>query len=75
MVILGIDPCSWISGFGVIKVQDTKIYYVASGCIQITEITTPKRLKQSADGITQIINLYAPTEAAIEQIFMFQNPM
>lgn len=42
MVILGIDPGSRITGFGVIKVQDNKIYYVASGCIQITEITTPK---------------------------------
>ena len=75
MVILGIDPGSRITGFGVIKVQDNKIYYVASGCIRITETTTARRLKQIANGITQIINIYAPTEAAIEQIFMFQNPM
>ncbi|MDE4947118.1 crossover junction endodeoxyribonuclease RuvC, partial [Francisella tularensis subsp. holarctica] len=61
-------------GFGVIKVLDNKIYYFAIGCIQITEINTPKRHKQIADGIKQIINIYAPTEAAIEQIFMFQNP-
>ncbi|MDE4959520.1 crossover junction endodeoxyribonuclease RuvC, partial [Francisella tularensis subsp. holarctica] len=72
--ILGIEPGSRITGFGVIKVQDNKIYYVESGCIQITEITTPKRLKQIADGITQIINIYAPTEAASERIFMLQNP-
>lgn len=74
MVILGIDPGSRITGFGVIKVQDNKIYYVASGCIRITETGTAKRLKQIADGITEVINIYAPTESAIEQIFMFQNP-
>ncbi|MDE4982578.1 crossover junction endodeoxyribonuclease RuvC, partial [Francisella tularensis subsp. holarctica] len=39
MVILGLDPGSRITGFGVLKVQDNKIYYVASGCILITEIT------------------------------------
>ncbi|AIT10234.1 crossover junction endodeoxyribonuclease RuvC [Candidatus Francisella endociliophora] len=74
MVILGIDPGSRVTGFGVIKVQDNKVYYVASGCIRITEMGTAKRLKQIADGITEVINIYAPTESAIEQIFMFQNP-
>ncbi|AXA34046.1 crossover junction endodeoxyribonuclease RuvC [Francisella adeliensis] len=74
MVILGIDPGSRVTGFGVIKIQDNKIYYVASGCIRITEEATANRLKQIADGITQVINTYAPTESAIEQIFMFQNP-
>ena len=74
MVILGIDPGSRVTGFGVIKIQDKKIYYVASGCIRITEEKTANRLKQIADGITEVINIYAPTESAIEQIFMFQNP-
>ena len=74
MVILGIDPGSRITGFGVIKIQDNKVYYVASGCIRITEEATANRLKQIADGITEVINIYAPTESAIEQIFMFQNP-
>ncbi|QIV96001.1 Holliday junction endonuclease RuvC [Allofrancisella inopinata] len=74
MVILGIDPGSRITGFGVIKAQDNKLYYVASGCIRITEVTIANRLKQIADGITEVINTYVPTESAIEQIFMFQNP-
>jgi len=74
MVILGIDPGSRITGFGVIKIQDNKVYYVASGCIRITETGTARRLKQIADDTTEVINIYAPTESAIEQIFMFQNP-
>ncbi len=75
MVILGIDPGSRITGFGVIKVYQNKIYYVASGCIRITETETANRLKQVADGINEVISIYAPTDSAIEQIFMFQNPM
>jgi crossover junction endodeoxyribonuclease RuvC len=74
MVILGIDPGSRITGFGVIKIQDNKMYYVASGCIRITEEDTADRLKQIQDGINEVISIYGPTESAIEQIFMFQNP-
>ncbi len=74
MVILGIDPGSRITGFGVIKIQDKKMYYVASGCIRITDEDTANRLKQIQDGINEVISIYCPTESAIEQIFMFQNP-
>ena len=75
MIILGIDPGSRITGFGVIKIFENKVYYVASGCIRITEKETANRLKQIADGINEIIKIYTPTDSAIEQIFMFQNPM
>ncbi|MFC4891566.1 crossover junction endodeoxyribonuclease RuvC [Pseudofrancisella aestuarii] len=75
MIILGIDPGSRITGFGVIKAFENKLYYVASGCIRVTEKETANRLKQVADGINEVIKIYSPTEAAIEQIFMFQNPM
>jgi crossover junction endodeoxyribonuclease RuvC len=75
MVILGIDPGSRITGFGVIKIFENKVYYVASGCIRITEEHTANRLKQIADGINEIIKIYTPTDSAIEQVFMSQNPM
>ena len=75
MTILGIDPGSRITGFGVIKIYQNKVYYVASGCIRITEKSTANRLKQIAEGINEIIKLYKPTDSSIEQIFMFQNPM
>ena len=75
MTILGIDPGSRITGFGIIKVYQNKIYYVASGCIRITKDSTANKLKQISDGINEIVKLYKPTESSIEQIFMFQNPM
>ena len=74
MIILGVDPGSRITGFGVIKAHAKACLYVTSGCIRITEETTGARLKQIQDGINQIVEAYCPDEASIEQIFMFQNP-
>ncbi|WP_395946279.1 crossover junction endodeoxyribonuclease RuvC [Caedibacter taeniospiralis] len=74
MIILGIDPGSRITGFGVIKAEARECLYVTSGCIRITKETTAERLKQIQDGVEEIVRAYQPTEAAIEQIFMFQNP-
>ncbi|MFZ9034701.1 MAG: crossover junction endodeoxyribonuclease RuvC [Francisellaceae bacterium] len=74
MIILGIDPGSRITGFGLIKADGKNCYYVSSGCIRISETETGRRLKQIADGIDEIITAYRPDESAVEQIFMFQNP-
>ncbi|MBK2126101.1 crossover junction endodeoxyribonuclease RuvC [Fangia hongkongensis] len=74
MIILGIDPGSRITGFGVLKVVEKKCHYVTSGCIRITEENDAYRLKQVQDGIREVIQVYKPDESAIEQIFMFQNP-
>ena len=78
MIILGIDPGSRITGFGVININNNKCSYVASGCILVHEkrknIEVSSKLKQIQDGINEVIKLYKPTEASIEQVFMFNNP-
>lgn len=72
-IILGIDPGSRVTGYGVIKKQGNKLSYVASGCIRISEKELPQRLKQVFDGVTQLIETYKPDEFAIEQVFMARN--
>ena len=74
MVILGIDPGSRITGFGVVKAQNKDCIYVTSGCIRVSGATIGARLKQIQVGIDEIIQAYCPNQAAIEQIFMFNNP-
>lgn len=74
MVILGIDPGSRITGFGVVKAQNKDCIYVTSGCIRVSGTTIGARLKQIQVGIDEIIQVYCPNQAAIEQIFMFNNP-
>ena len=73
MVILGIDPGSIKTGFGVIKSDGNKHKYIASGCIKIAGKDFPKRLQQIFAGITEVIKTYGPQKTAIEQVFMHTN--
>lgn len=71
--ILGIDPGSRITGYGVVEITPRGVRYVASGCIRIQAEEFPARLKQIFDGVTQLIELYQPVQMAIEQVFMHKN--
>ncbi len=72
-IILGIDPGSRITGYGVINAVGQKIEYIASGCIRITEKELPERLGQVFSGVNEIIETYCPQQFAIEQVFMGKN--
>jgi len=74
MLILGIDPGSRITGYGIINSIGAKNEYVASGCIRIKGDLLSERLKQVYAGVTEIIEHYCPQEMAIEQVFMARNP-
>lgn len=73
MIILGIDPGSRITGFGVIKRNGQKIEYLASGCIRTGEGELAERLKIIFSGVSELIGQYQPNEFAIEQVFMGKN--
>lgn len=73
-VILGIDPGSRITGYGIIKEEQRKIYYVDSGCIRTSDGELSQRLLQIYDGICQLMDEYSPNEVAIEEVFMHENP-
>jgi crossover junction endodeoxyribonuclease RuvC len=73
MRILGIDPGSRITGYGIIDISGKSYRYVASGSIRISADYFPDRLKQIFDGISQIVSQYQPEEMAIEQVFMHKN--
>ncbi len=73
-LILGVDPGSRKTGFGVIQFVSGQVTYVTSGVIKVPDIDFPKRLKVIFDGVTEIIKQYKPQEFAIEQVFMAKNP-
>lgn len=72
-IILGVDPGSRITGYGVIQCQGRHQIYLGSGCIRTSSEELPCRLKQIFDGITEIIRQYQPDEFAIERVFMAKN--
>lgn len=73
-IILGIDPGSRITGYGVIRQQGQSVTYLGSGCIRLSDKGLPERLQEVFDGVTQIIQQYKPDMFAIEQVFLAHNP-
>jgi crossover junction endodeoxyribonuclease RuvC len=71
--ILGIDPGSRVTGFGVIEWVRQKAYFRECGCIRLTAETLPERLQEIFLGITEVITRQAPDVLAIEQVFMSHN--
>ncbi len=74
MIILGIDPGSRLTGYGVVRQHGSKFEYIASGCIRMTLGEMPDRLAQIFDGVREIIRQTQPDVFAIEQVFMARNP-
>ncbi|MBE8167771.1 MAG: crossover junction endodeoxyribonuclease RuvC [Shewanella sp.] len=72
-IILGIDPGSRITGYGVIDCRGRKQLYLGSGCIRTSGDDLAPRLKQIFDGLSEIIRQYQPEEFAIERVFMAKN--
>jgi len=71
--ILGIDPGSRLTGFGVIEVHRQQVIYITSGCIRTQSKSLPSRLQEIYAGISQIIEQAQPTISAVEQVFMYRN--
>lgn len=71
--ILGIDPGSNITGFGIIESNGLKHRYITCGAIKVTEKDLSLRLQQIFDGIRETIFEFQPDTAAIEQVFMHKN--
>lgn len=73
--ILGIDPGSRRTGFGVIEVVGGKELYVTSGIIKLPEKTSlPERLKIIYAGVSEIIEEAKPDLMAIEEVFFAKDP-
>ncbi len=72
-IILGIDPGSRMTGYGVIAVKNNKVEYLGSGCIKVVHDELAQRLQNVFAGITEIITQFQPTSFAIEQVFLAKN--
>jgi crossover junction endodeoxyribonuclease RuvC len=73
-IILGIDPGSRLTGYGVIAHQGAKFTYLGSGCIKLADHDFPVRLKMIYQGISQLVEQFSPDSFAIEKVFMAHNP-
>lgn len=73
-IILGVDPGSRITGYGIIRSEGRHIEYLDSGCIRVGEKPMAERLQTIFHSLATLIGEYRPDEFAIEQVFMARNP-
>lgn len=73
-IIIGIDPGSRRTGYGIIRLEGNRHIYLTSGHINLISYPTNERLRQIFLDLQEIISVYKPQEAAIEQVFMQDNP-
>ena len=69
-LILGIDPGSRITGYGVVRDTGRGCEYVASGCIRTGSGELAERLRAVFGGVSEVIRTYGPVTMGIEQVFM-----
>ena len=73
MRILGIDPGSRLTGFGVVDCDGHQSVYVASGAVRSIDGEFPERLKLIFRSVREIVDEFRPDVVAVESVFMHKN--
>ena len=78
-IIIGIDPGSRMTGYGIVQQTGDKLTYIDAGTIRTDTKEMPERLKRIFNGLTRITQHQLkcadePIYTAIEQVFMAENP-
>ena len=71
--ILGIDPGSVRTGYGVIDMEANRAVHIAHGFIDLKAADIGGKMKKIFNGLCEIIDEFRPQEAAIERVFMHLN--
>lgn len=72
--VIGIDPGSRKTGYGIIEISNSGIAYVASGNISVADQVFPRRLGVIYSEILELIVAYGVREMSIEEVFVAKNP-
>jgi crossover junction endodeoxyribonuclease RuvC len=71
--ILGVDPGSRRTGFGVIECRGADYVHVAHGCLNVGSAVMTERLRLIFDGLQSLIEEHQPAEVAVERVFVNRN--
>lgn len=74
MLVLGIDPGTAITGYGLVRETVDQLQAVAYGAITTpSDWALPQRLQKIYGDLTALIREYSPTEGAVELLFFSRN--
>ncbi|MFU7527359.1 crossover junction endodeoxyribonuclease RuvC [Qipengyuania sp. ASV99] len=75
MIILGLDPSLTCTGWGVIRLEGSRLSHIANGQISTsTKAPMADRLARLHAGIAEVIAQQRPDRAACEEVFVNDNP-
>ncbi len=74
MRILGIDPGSQATGYGVIERDGNRLLHVAHGTVRPRGTTSEQRLHRLYEAILDVARHHAPDAAAVERVFVAHSP-
>ncbi|OGW13877.1 MAG: crossover junction endodeoxyribonuclease RuvC [Nitrospinae bacterium RIFCSPLOWO2_12_FULL_45_22] len=73
MRVLGIDPGTIVTGYGVVEEKGGKLWALDWGAIQTATDPLPFRLKKIYKGLEEILEKFKPNTVAVESIFYAKN--
>lgn len=71
--VLGIDPGSIITGWGIVEGQPNRLVHIDNGGIFTKQKAFHQRLVEIYDGLSEVIETYKPTLVSMEQVFVAKN--
>jgi len=71
--ILGLDPGSRRTGFGVIECRGPDCVHIAHGCIEVARLAVAERLRTIFESLQALIAQHGPAEIAVERVFVSRN--
>ena len=72
--IIGVDPGSRFTGFGIVDTAGTRLLHVASGFVRAGDGDWSDRLRKIFEELGAVMDSHAPRELAIEKVFLHRNP-
>ena len=74
MKILGIDPGTATTGYGVIESAKGKLYAIEYGCLKTSKnISLPERLEEIYKDLNSLIRKHKPNKIAVESVYFYNN--
>jgi len=72
--VLGIDPGSRTTGYGLVDTDGRRSVRLASGCIRVGHAPWPERLGLIFAAVSELVEAHRPHEMAVEQLIFARDP-
>ena len=75
LIILGLDPSLSCTGWGIVRSEGARLSHVANGHVRTdAKAALPARLCVLHEALLAILDQHRPSEAAVEEVFVNDNP-